>query len=426
MIEGEYVGEVDVPGRGSKMPDEFKDKPHIRVYLASALTERDSAKEFDDEVRTAICDVFSKASVQSDGYVIKYDVYNPAEHTAPGSYHRCEEVFHIDFKELVRSDFAMFYLNDGSLGVGMERLIAAIGGVPAGWICQKEKKVSRMFQGVFGGSLFHVEFEVVEELKGKLADEVAKFGPEIIDKARRRRQAIQTMQASEIPRKIFKRVVVLDMNTEELAKETGIQPFWWQSVMRDPSGLLAAATFTPILFFRNAEALAAGWEISEIGAPTFRADNKLGQAEEFSLDNLYDAYVCRDRRVEDELLLGLWREHVERTKVSAEPLLESGEVVSKEEWLTRIQEREKSRFLEMLGVDPGKVSKVEKESLDNLYNFAISGAHPISDVSSRKLWHHVNKHTRERKAAAREGDGQRQPYSVEDWRKVFNQLHLDD
>lgn len=392
--------------------------------MASALTGRESEKKFDDEVRAAICEVFSKASVRGEGYVIRYQVYNPAEHTAPGSSHRCEEVYHIDFRALVESDFAMFYLNNGSLGVGMERQIAAIGGVPAGWICHKEKQVSRMFQGAFGGSLFHVEFQVVEELKRKLADEVAKVGPEIVDKARRRKQAMETMQANEIPKKIFKRVVVLDMNIEELAKETGIQPFWWEKILRDESGLLAAATFTPILFFRNAEALTAGWGISEIGAPQFRADNKLGQAQESSLDNLYEAYVCRERPVEDEVLLDAWREYVERRKISSEPLLES--TVSKEEWLRRIEERERSRFCEMLGVDPGKVSKVEKESLDNLYDFAVLRAQPVSDKSRRKLWDHVTKHTRERKAAARQGDGQGQPYSVEDWRKVFNQLRLDD
>ena len=134
MSEIEDVFQVDLPKPGSQMPEEFKDRPYIRVYLASALTGRDEEKGFDDEVRGAICEALSKSSVRCEANVIKYEVYNPAEHTSPGSRHRCEEVYHIDFKELVDSDLVLFYVNAGSLGMGIERQIAATGGVPAGWI----------------------------------------------------------------------------------------------------------------------------------------------------------------------------------------------------------------------------------------------------------------------------------------------------
>lgn len=340
MSETEDVFQVDLPKPGSQMPEEFKDRPYIRVYLASALTGRDEEKCFDDEVRRAICEVLSKSSIRGEAYVIKYEVYNPAEHTSPGSPHCCEEVYHLDFKELVSSDLALFYVNAGSLGMGIERQISSIGGIPAGCICTKKEEVSRMFQGVFGGSLFNINFDVVEELKLKLSDEVAKFGPEILDKAHRRRKAIQEMQANEIPKMIFKRRIVLNMSNENLARETGIQPFWWEKVQRDASGLLAAATFTPILFFRNAVTLQAGWEISEIGIPSLRADNKLGQTEKVSLDNLYEAYVCREDLVDDEVLLSLWEEYHHQDGQNGDTLWENGKVVSKEEWLVRIKEIE--------------------------------------------------------------------------------------
>jgi len=169
MIEEENVGWIDLPERNFEMPNEFKERPYIRVYLASALTGRDQEeKDFDDKVRAAIRDVFSKATCQKVPYMVKYQVYDPEEYTAPGSHHTPEEVYHIDFTELVGSDFALFYVNAASLGMGIERQIAGMGGISSAWICSEAKEVSRMFQGSFGGSMFTVKFVSIEELSLKL------------------------------------------------------------------------------------------------------------------------------------------------------------------------------------------------------------------------------------------------------------------
>lgn len=425
MSETEYVGRIDLPGTNSMLPEEFKDRPYIRVYLASALTGREEEKGSDNEVRGAICEVLSKASVQGEAYVIRYEVYNPAEHTSPGTTHPCEEVYLIDFKELVASDFALFYLNAGSLGMGIERQIAAMGGMPAAWICPKKEQVSRMFQGAFGGSLFSVEFDVVDELSLKLGNAIAQYGSEIFAKARRRREIIRQLQCQEIPKRIFRKRVSLNITNRQLARETGIQPFWWEQLQRDGSGLLAATTFTPIIFFQNAEILEGRWEISESGFPFFHVESDLGQAQKTSLDNLYDAYISRPERVDDDVLLGMWAEYHWHAGQTGDTLWKNGEVVSKEEWLRRIGECEKNTVIRVVQLDSAQLPDTHRRSLDSLYVFL---GHPkrISDENLRRLWRHFKKDIEEKEAARGEDKSKLGPYSVEDWRNLFNRLHFHD
>jgi transcriptional regulator with XRE-family HTH domain len=242
------------------------------------------------------------------------------------------------------------------------------------------------------------------------------------------------MQANEIPKMIFKRRIVLNMSNEDLARETGIQPFWWEKVQRDASGLLAAATFTPILFFRNAVTLQAGWEISEIGIPSLRADNKLEQTEKVSLDNLYEAYVCREDLVDDEVLLSLWEEYHQQDGQNGDTLWKNGKVVSKEEWLVRIKEIEttiherceKNRIIRLLQFDLKILPDIHRTSLGNLYVF-LGEVNRISDENLLRLCKHFKKDIA-KSIAARDGDESNlRPYSVKDWRHLFKQQqHLND
>jgi len=434
MDNSEMKFELDFPGRNPELPQEFSEKPYIKVYIASALTGREDDRDYDDRVRASIRDVFSKAAYQKVPYLIKYQAYDPAEHTSPGSSHQPEEVYHIDFKQLIGSDFALFYVNAASLGVGIERQIAGMGGVPAAWISREVEEVSRMFQGSFGGSLFKVKFCSLEELKLKLANEVSKFGPELFQKALRRRQIIRSFRKAKIPQLFFKRRIFLNIPTERIAKETGIGEFWWIQIERDPSGLIAGGTFTPILSCQLREILRAGCGMSDCGFPHFNLENNLGEVEDQSLDNLYETYISRKDITDDEVVRHVWENHSSKKFPNEDNTLwESNAPVSKEEWLLRIcecekimrEEQENGRISRVLQINLKTLSDTHRKSVDTLCAFLCT-VNQVSDQNLTRLWKHFLKDI-EDKTAARGGDATKMRlYSVEDWRNLFNGLHFQD
>ena len=434
MSDVEKIGPIDMPKPNSEMPNEFKERQYIRIYIASALTGRQEEKDIDKNVREAIREVFLKASCQVGPYVIKYKVYDPAEHTFPGSSHRSEEVYHIDYKELVGSDLAIFYINATSFGVGMERQIAATGSVPAVWICQDGNEISRMFRGVFGVSLFAVQFTCEEEMKLKLANEIAKFGPEIVAMARKRRRVISDMRVNELPAIIFKRRMFLGIGIEEMARETGIAAYWWTQLERDTSAIIAGTMLTPILLSQISELLQAGYSFSETGLPRLNPDDNMGKVVNKSLQNLHSAHVHRKKVTDDDVLLEVCKTAVEMLQQNNEPLL--NDPVSEDEWLMRIgerekayyKEREKDRLVQVLKLNIKELTKTDSRSLGNLSEF-LAEINRLSDQTIIRLWKQYKKNVK-KKGAARTPSSVEQSnllqYSVEDWRNLFNQLHLND
>ncbi len=307
----------------SQLPNEFRDRSYIRVYLASALTGREEDKELDDIVRSAIKEVFSSAELQKIPFLLKYQVYDPAEHTQPGSSHSAEEVYRIDFKELVDSDMAFFYVNAPSLGVGIERQIAASGNVIAGIAHQSNEKISRMFNGVFSGSLFNITFETVEELKHKLSHEIAKLGTNILVSSQRRRKAIMAMRDCKIGSVIFKKRVSMNIAIADLSKEIGVEVFWWKELERDTIGCIAGVTLTPVIFQLLGEVLEGEWSLNLNGTPCFNPKINVNEVQNKSLDNLYDAYITREKITEDSIILCVWKNYVEASVKDKNPLLTS-------------------------------------------------------------------------------------------------------
>ena len=103
-----------------------------------------------------------------------------------------------------------------------------------------------------------------------------------------------------------------------------------------------------------------------------------------------------------------------------------GKPVSKEEWLTRIEERErKRRVVQVLKLDFKKLPDIHRRSLETLCVFLgeITG---ISEKNLSRLWKHFKKDIEQKEAARGEDVSELRPYSVEDWRNLFNQLYLDD
>lgn len=428
FVEEKFV--LDLPPQKFETPEEFEEQKYIKVYLASALTGRKEQEAFDNKIREAIIEVFSKVTVLKLPYLLQFKVYNPADHTSPGSTHSSEEIYHIDFQELVRSDFALFYVNAPSLGVGIERQIAAFASVPSSVVRQDIQEISRMFQGTFGGSLFNIKFASQEELKIKLSNEIAKYGPELLEKVRRRRKIILELQKkNQTPKLIFMRRVFLQMKLGDLAKETGVEPFWWAQLQRDKSGLIAAATFTPILSCQLREIINAGCGFSDSGFPHFNIENNLGTVKNKSLENLYEAYVSRNKVTSDVIVLLVWKEYNKKFKDKEQDLLEGSNTISKEEWLQRFREQEKTALIKMLGTDHNEMSDIKKESFNNLYLLSESESvakRPLNPKTVSTLWNKFNKHIENQMRAARKHPRKLKPYTIQDWRKAFDELTFND
>jgi len=425
---------VDLPNDNSELPDEFKDKPYITVYLASALTGRnEEEQELDDKVRQVICDALSKATIRKELCVLKYNVYNPADHTRPGTVHKAEEVYYIDFKALVESDIALFYVNAPSLGVGIERQIAATAAVPSATVHEENTAISRMFKGAFSGNIFTITFTSLEELQLKISDHIARFAGEITDKTFRRRQILKCiLKGQRIGERLFKRRVFLNVHIYQIAK-SGIEKFWWTALERDTSGVIGGTTLTPLLMCLISEILQAGYEWDEYGIPHLKVENDLNPTASSSLDNLYEAYVSRKEVTDDDTILRFWNEYLALNTKSSTPLL--NKAVSKEEWIAKFQEGEKLSLAKTLNETYENLPEVLKKSFDNLHSAALEYQNlgrPLTIDKIKKVWNDNKPHIIGLKRAARMGDkkitkGSKNltPYSQEDWKSAIENKDLN-
>jgi len=424
-MDADEIFELDLPPRQPEPPTEFKENPCIKVYLASALTGREGQDGSDGRIRKIIREVFEKAECLTPPYHVRYIVYDPADVTRPGTRHRPEEVYHIDFKKLVESDFALFFLNSPSYGVGVERQIAAIASVPVAWQCPDGNDVSRMFEGTFGESLFSITFRSEEELKLKLVNAIAHGGPRIFEKARRRRQIVEDLKSPKIPRSVFTRRIFLGVAIERVADETGISAYWFRELERDRDGIIAAATLTPILFHQLCRTLNGRWGFSSDGVPRFAdaEDGKMGPVERISLENLYEAYVSRATITDDKIILRAWKKQVNATQQRGKTLLD--EPVTAQEWVSRFQEEDKRQMAVALEVAYEKLSKIEKRSFDNLFAYCSSLQSNPNMKNVLSLWNTFQKDFKRRHRSAARKDALK-PLSPEDWRDRFNKMPLDE
>ena len=427
MGKAEKIGPIDLPKENFEMPEEFKQDPYIRVYLASGLTGREDHKKGDNRIRSVITEVVEKS--RYNGF--QYKVYDPERYTGIDSPHSSEEVYRIDFEKVVEADIVIFYLNAPSWGVGYEGQIAAGATIPKILVYPKSQNVSRMVLGDFNPVLFSVEFESEADLAPRFSHKLNVFGKEIIDMASKKRRVFNSRTTMGLAKFIFCRRVRLGKTIDVMARETAIEAHWITMVQLDSR---KAAMLTWIQLQRIAEAIQSELGSNENGVVYMREKDEehLDQPMKQSLDNLYEAYVSCGKVV-DRVLLILWGEYSEHFHSSNNTLWKIGCAISKDDWLEKFEQRErsireeheKSRVACVLGLDAKKLPETHSKSLDNLCTF-LGEVNQISEQNLKRLWKHFKKDN-EDKSAARGGDVTgMQPYSIEDWRNLFNSLHLHD
>jgi len=428
MSEAENIGPIDLPEENFDMPTEFKQDPFIRVYLASGLTGREIHKKLDDRIRSVITEVLEKSRYNG----LQYKVYDPERYTGTGSPHSSKEVYRIDFEKVVEADLVIFYLNAPSWGVGYEGQIAAGATIPKILVYPESQKVSRMVLGDFNPVLFSVEFKSEADLAPRFSHKLNVFGKEIIDMASKKRRVFNSHTTIGLAKFIFCRRVRLGKTIDVIARETAIEAHWITMVQLDSR---KAAMLTWIQLQRIAEAIQAELGSNENGVVYMREKDEehLEQSMKQSLDNLYEAYVSYSKVVDDGVLLILWGEYSEHFHSINDTLWKIDSAISKEDWLEKFEqrekaiceEREKSRVVCLLGLDAKKLPETHRKSLDNLCTF-LGEVNQISEQNLQRLWKNFKKDN-EDKSAARGGNATKmRVYSVEDWRNLFNGLHLQD
>lgn len=308
------------------------DPPLLRVYLASALTNLDDAdRQEAQRVRKVIRDVLHGY----DYFGIRFEVYDPAEVTAPGSNHTDDEVYITDHDRTSASDAVIFYVLAPSLGVGMEAQIAADCTLPRVVVSRRNSRVSRMFRGVFSPTLASLEYDEVAELHQSLSLRLLDIAKRAVASAKRRRAHVEEFSGDAPGRKIMRSRLFLEMSLRELAAQTDIREVWLQRLEREPS---LATSITLIQVHRIAAALGASISQSPNGIFTLRSpnDDTIDPIDWESLDNLVEFECSHPEPPDDQRVVLLWQAYrKQRAEEDAEAMRHRGnaeQAVTVEEW----------------------------------------------------------------------------------------------
>ncbi len=308
--------------------------PVLRVYLASALTNLDPHQQAEAATgRSIICDLFHRY----DYFGIRFEVYDPAEVTPPGSEHSNDEVYITDHHQTSKSDLVVFYVLTPSLGVGMEAQIAADCTLPRVVISRRDSAVSRMFCGVFSPTIASLEYNEVSELRNTLSTRLLDISEAAVESAKRRRGHVEGFCENALGQTVMRRRLAIGVSLQELASKTDIRESWLQRIEWDPS---LAASVTLIELHRIAAELNAAATVTEAGFPTITvSDTEASDVERESLNNLVEFARGGDQPRDDDRVLLLWKAYQQQV---SEESVEAGRhrgakmiPVSVDEWRRR-------------------------------------------------------------------------------------------
>ncbi len=280
---------------------EVHHRPVPRVYLGSALT--NVTKRRAAEVRE-YRKIITDAIIRSLGAV----VYDPAEHTAPGSNHSHREVCQINHRQVVRSDFFICLATDPSCGLGIESQTAAHAVVPRLLILPHEFRVSRMLLGTVCHDVTHVVFRTAEDLHIELAARM----PEILRMVTHflpvRRQLLSDMAEARRGRAVLRNRILLGMTRSELSQRAMVHVDLIEAIEHDeqfamvvggPQWSLLASTL-------NCKLVQHQKRVPEIESLAADPNHVVRQ----SLDNLVD-FVIEARPADEPKINRIWQHYHE-------------------------------------------------------------------------------------------------------------------
>jgi hypothetical protein len=264
--------------------------PVLNVYLAGPLTNNDKC------VECACRDVreIAKRILSSYEYHgIRFNVYDPADTTPPGTNHTAEDVYDLDHERTMTADLVVFHVNVPSLGVGCECQISADASSPKVIIAKKGAPLSRMFAGVYSATLATIEYENPSDVEVRLSSELlATIAGMTIESAKHRRAIMETFEKSHLGRVIYGQRIAHNVPLAELARKTDTRPRWLWRLERFPS-LMACCS--PMRLMRIADVTKCYLQLGNLGTPPMLkpSDDTMNQEEKKSLSNLIDFALGR-------------------------------------------------------------------------------------------------------------------------------------
>jgi hypothetical protein len=283
--------------------------PALKVYLASPLTNNDP--ETDKDCRL-VREITKRVFGNYEYLGIRFDLYDPAEVTPPGSEHTSEEVNLTDHNRTATADLVIFHVNCPSLGVGMEAQIAAGATVPRVVVSKKNAKISRMFLGACSPTLATIQYENSIEFESQLFGLLPQIAAKATDSAARRRQFVAELRESAMGRKIFKQRILGKIKIDDLARAADIGEPFLRRLERDPEW---AANVTQIQLGRILASTNCSASITPSGMTKLTvSDSALPSAQKQSLDNLVDFVTSQRDWLPDNTIFRVWQDYIDENK----------------------------------------------------------------------------------------------------------------
>jgi hypothetical protein len=204
-------------------------EPIIRVYLAGPLT---CVNEIDTQDCNAIRKITKQVLGSYDHQGVRFKVYDPADVTQPGSNHTAEQVYEVDYRNVVDADLVIFHVNRPSLGVGEESQIAATSLVPRVTIKKRGVDVSRMFDGTFTPAI-KIEYGSHAEYEKALSEHLVEIAEHAIKSASQRRPLMEQFEKMQLGRFVFRQRIKNRVRIEDLDRHPDKRvEVWLQDEMR--------------------------------------------------------------------------------------------------------------------------------------------------------------------------------------------------
>jgi hypothetical protein len=316
--------------------------PVLNVYLAGPLTNNDNRIE--DACRE-VREIAKRILSSYEYHGVRFNVYDPADTTPPGTNHTAEDVYDLDHERTITADLVVFHVNVPSLGVGCECQIAADASSPKVIIAKKGAPLSRMFAGVYSATLATIEYENPVDVELVLSSELlATIASMTVESAKHRRAIMEAFEKSQLGRVIYGQRIAHNVPLAELATRTDTRPRWLWRLERFPS-LMACCS--PVRLMRIADVTKCYLQLGNLGTPPMLrpSDDPTSQQEKQSLSNLIDFALGRSDTYpgySEDRAFRLWNEYQEQcheaaSLVAIEHREGQHQVVTVAEWRDRDQ-----------------------------------------------------------------------------------------
>ena len=235
----------------------------------------------------------------------RFRVYDPADHTSPGTVHDAQDVFETDHTQIADADLVFCHVNAPSLGVGIEAQIAAEATIPRVIAYPSGRPISRMFEGLFNPTIARIEYADTSDFDVQLSKFLTTIAEAASISSKKRRPIIANVRNARCGESIFKARVLLGISIKQLSHRTDISESMLRRLERDNS---LACMLTGIHLMRIAQELNSTLALSA-GVPVLYGPDEEPAVDDVrrqSLASLYQYLRGKQSWVSDDHVFSAW------------------------------------------------------------------------------------------------------------------------